>query len=403
MARRAMLPRSAILLLVALLLIGSAGCSNAPIEAKWADVSLYGSPPQIMFVYNDQVRLIDPVDGSPSELLDAEGEVRLDDQGNPRVWSLAQPGSARVTFYTRPIERPNGELFLAAYENKLFEVDGPSARWTNEAGYAIDGHVVATPLLNEDLLYVPLAETRMVALDSDSLDLQWTVQTERGVWATPLLNEGVLYVPSMDHNLYAVDADSGAELWRLDLGGAVASTPVLVGDVLYVTSFGRKLFKIDLSSEISAEHASDRIIAEYLLREWVWSAPAIVGDEIYVADLAGWVYALRDRGSSFELIWERQVSQRGIRPTPLVSDDKVVVAGRDQFVYWIDRATGEAIPEIPPRELRGAILSDLLLLDPAEIDGIGEPFVVVSTLAREQLLYAFTLDDGERKWQYPAS
>ncbi len=389
MYNRAKMSRACTLLAAVGVIAVSAGCAGLPLEASWPDVSLFGTPPQIMYVYADQARLIDPVDGSTSELRDSQGDVRLDDAGNPRTWAVQQPASGAVTFYTRPIALDEDTLYLTAYENKLFEIDPVSSRIANDSGVALPGHVVATPLLGANLLYVPLSETNLVALDSETFDTSWTHSTERGVWATPLLHEGVLYVPSMDHILYALDADTGEERWRLDLEGAVASTPVIANNHLYVGSFGRKLFKIGLDGVIVASIATT---------EWIWGAPLVIDDEVYVADLGGWVYALLDQGDSFETVWSRQVATRGIRPTPLVTEDSVIVGSRDKFVYWVSRTTGD---EQVKRELRGDVLSELLLLQPDQIGGIDEAYVVVSTLAREELLVAFTLDDGERKWVYP--
>ncbi len=376
-------------LVLALLLVG-VGCSGLPLEASWASVSLYGDTNQIMFAYANQVSLIDPIDGSPSELRDSDGDVRLDDQGNARTWRVQVEGGTATTFYTRPVQADAETLLLTAHEHRILEVDAASARILNGEGTDIAKRVVASPVLNGNLLYVPFSDTTLAALDKDTLDPVWTLSTERGVWASPLLleAEGLLVVPSMDHFLYAVNPETGAEIWRLDLGGAVASTPVFANGYLYVGSFGRKLFKISLNGEIMYEFAT---------KEWLWGPPAVLENQIYVADLGGYVYALTDTGQSFTELWSRQVAQRGIRPTPLVLEDTLVVGSRDRFVYWISRETGE---EQVKREMRGEVLADLLLLDPSQLPSLSEPMVVVSTLAREELLVAFTLDDGERRWVY---
>ena len=170
MYNRAKMSRACTLLAAVGVIAVSAGCAGLPLEASWPDVSLFGTPPQIMYVYADQARLIDPVDGSTSELRDSQGDVRLDDAGNPRTWAVQQPASGAVTFYTRPIALDEDTLYLTAYENKLFEIDPVSSRIANDSGVALPGHVVATPLLGANLLYVPLSETNLVALDSETFD-----------------------------------------------------------------------------------------------------------------------------------------------------------------------------------------------------------------------------------------
>lgn len=387
MSNRASFARKWGLIFVTAFLLVSAGCAGLPLEASWGSVSLVGDPAQISFAYADRLVYIDPVDGSRSELRDSDGAIRLDESGNPRSW-IVQSANPHATFYTEPIPLEGNTVLVTAYEKLLFEVDSAAARVLNPAGVTLPGHVVATPVVNGNLLYVPLSETNLVALDTENnYQTVWTFNTERGNWASPLLLNDVLYVPSMDHNLYALNPTTGEQLWALDLGGAVASTPVFANDHLYVGSFARKVFKISLDGSI---------VAEYTTNEWVWGAPSVVEDQVYVSDLGGYVYSLRDEGSEFTAVWSRQVAQRGIRATPLVTEDALVVGSRDRFVYWISRETGE---ELVRREMKGEILADLLLVEPTEGLSI-EPMVVVSTLAREELLVAFTLDDGERRWVY---
>ena len=43
---------------------------------------------------------------------------------------------------------------------------------------------------------------------------------------------------------------------------------------------------------------------------------------------------------------------------------------------------------------------NMLLLEPSDSIPVGEPMVVVSTMAHEELVIAFALDNGERLWAY---
>ncbi|MCK6577199.1 MAG: PQQ-binding-like beta-propeller repeat protein [Anaerolineae bacterium] len=387
MFSRAWIARSRWVVLVGLLLALAVGCTSLPLEASWASVTLLGNPAQVLVAYADRMVMVDPVDGSVAELRDADGNVRLDEQGNPRTWIVTN-SSPKYTFYTRPIEMQEDTLLVAAYESRLLEVDTITARVLNSEGHVLAGHSIASPLQNGSLLYVPLSSNSLDALNLETFETVWSFKTERGVWATPLLHEGVLYVPSMDHTLYALNPTTGEEIWRLDLGGAIAATPVVANGHLYIGSFAKKVFKVSLEGSI---------VAQYETSEWIWGAPAVVEDQVYVADLAGYVYALRDTGDAFSEIWSRQVALRGIRATPLVTDDYVIVGSRDHNVYWVSRESGE---EVNKREMRGEVLADLLLLQPGDGTETREPLVVVSTLAREELLVAFTLVNGERRWVY---
>ncbi len=370
---------------VALLL---ASCASLPLDSSWGDISLVGDSPQILFSFSDRIVLVDPTDGSLSELRDANGDVRVDDEGNARRWTVQQTNGTPFHFYTRPVQVDDETLVTTSYEEKLFQIDLAAARVLNPEGIALPGHVVGNPLLTETLLYVPISDGALLALNRSDLSQAWKFESvkNKGFWSQPLLVDGTLYVSSMDHNLYALDAETGTEKWRLDLEGAVGATPTYVDGTLYVGSYGRKLFKISTDGSI---------LVQFATTGWVWGAPAVVDGTVYVSDLDGYVYALRDAGTSFEPVWSRKVAGGAIRMTPLVTGDTVIVGSRDHFVYWISRETGE---ETFKREMRGEVLSDILLIEPN--DTIRDPMIIVSTIAHEEQLVAFSLDKGERRWAY---
>jgi outer membrane protein assembly factor BamB len=95
-------------------------------------------------------------------------------------------------------------------------------------------------------------------------------------------------------------------------------------------------------------------------------------------------------------IWKTQATNAGIRPSPLVTDDFVVVAARNGQVVWLTRETGAV--EFS-EDVGSEILSDIVLIEPGETLEI-EPRVVVSTVSTSRLLVAFNLSDGVQLWTY---
>lgn len=369
----------------------AASCVGLPLDSSWSDVSLIGSAPNIMLAFGDKIVQVDPVDGSQINLFDANGNVRVNDEGKPRPWMVQLSNGLATHFYTRPLLLDDAKLLVADYDKKLLEIDPARAEIIDAAGTPLPGHVVGNPLLTDTMLYVPISDGGLIALNRADLSEQWYFNgnDDKGVWSQPLLIDGTLYLSSMDHFLFALDAATGAEIWRLDLEGAIAATPTYANDALYVGSFAHKLFKVSLDGSI---------IAQFATSDWVWGAPAVVDDRVYVSDLGGHIYALRDSGSSLDEIWSRKVANGAIRMTPLVVGDTIVVGSRDHNVYWIDSATGE---QNLKQETRGEILSDILLIEPN--DTIREQTLIVSTLAQEELLVAYSLETGDRRWVYPHS
>jgi outer membrane protein assembly factor BamB len=376
------------LLFIVLILVG---CAPLPLDPSWAAVSVLADTGNLLVAYSDRITLLDPIDGSVVELRDANGDVVLEN-GTPRSWDVRTTANPATQYYSTPIDMGENVLLVPTFSRRFYEVDALSARVLNPDGQLMNAdtltsHIVGDVLATDDVIYVGLSEGDVVALDRENLREIWKFDTEQGVWATPILNEGVLYVSSMDHNLYALNADNGAELWRVDLGGAVVAPPVLHDSHVYVGSFSRNMYKVSLDGEI---------VDQYATNDWVWGGVNITDTTLYVGDAAGWLYALDISDGNFTSLWQRQVAQRGIRGTPLVTDDTIVVGARDRRVYWLDRGTGA---QQVMQEMRGDVLASPMLLSEEDGVDLNSPIILVSTMAREELLVAYTLD-GSRRWVY---
>lgn len=381
--------RLAFLVLLAALVIGA--CVPIRMEARWPSVSVVGPEKNLALSYHDRLVLINPRDGQPVRLRNADGEVRLDEQGNPRIWEFTVPdgGGQPMQFYTAPVLTPDNQLLVATYHNKLFEIDLITARPVSTSGVDLPGAVLSNPVLNGDTLMMGLAEADMLAVNSGRFTAeQWRIDTTRGVWANPLLVDDVLYFGTLDHYLIAVDTNTGSELWRLNLGGAVMGQPAYLDGHLFVGSFARKIFDISTDGQI---------VAEYATSDWVWSSPVIVDGILYATDESGTVYALRPGRNGFEEVWRAQPSDRSITGRPVVWNEYVIVGARDRKVYWLNRSNGSTFFF---RDVADEVLTDLLLLEPDESVDIPEPYVIVSTITNGELLVAFTAQNGERVWTY---
>lgn len=379
-----------------LLVLAAAGCGPAPLGISWAGLSTFGDAQNILVAFNDRLVMIDPVDGKPVKLLNPSGEVRLDNEGKPRLWEVrAQNGPNQ--FFASPIPLDADTLLVATYNQVLHTIDVPTARIENPEGTPVSGttgHLVADLVGDDRLIFAGLSTKNVVALDRENFRVQWTSPTGHGVWSKPLLQDSVLYFASLDHYLYAVSAQTGDLLWKLDLEGAAPSAPTYYAGRLFIGSFGRKVFEISTSGEV---------LNTYDTLDWVWGAPTVVDDILYVGDLVGNVYAL-DTTRNLAEVWKQQVAASAIRPSPVVYGDAVVVASRDQKVYWLKRSDGSPIMDVEGRplvrEMQAPIFSDMLVIEPSETVKVSEPILVVSTLSPGQLLVAYTLSEARFLWAY---
>ena len=388
-----------------------AACGPAPLGIDWAAITTVGEEQNILVANGSHLVMVSPVDGQPIRLRNADGEPLLDDEGNPRIWEVKSSDAENAQFYSAPVAVNDSTLLVAAYNNRIYQVNIPRARVENPSGDPVrnngNTHIVADPLLSNDLLYVGLAAHDMVALNREDLSERWSVNTGHGVWSKPRLVDGALYFTSLDHFLYAVDAETGDELWRLDLQGTATDAPVYLpaaedGGVghLFIGSFARKIYDISTDGEI---------LNEYTTHGWVWNSPTLMDGILYAADLEGWVYALDAQDGLSEVWTPHQLAPSAIRPSPVVFGDTVVVATRDGHLHWLNRDNGAYLTDTADdgsfvnrvRALKGQVFSDVLLIESSDAVALDSPIVVVSTMAPEEILVAFNANTGERLWSYP--
>lgn len=385
-----LLRRAALLGALVLVALVVSSCSGGRIEASWGSLSMSSDSTEIVFAYYDRLVKIDPISGRPVQLRDSAGNVRLDDQGNPRTWVVTAPEvPAQTQFYTAPVVLNDDTMLVASYAGALFEIENRTARVSNSAGVPLGGQVVANPVIENDSLFVPYSQANMQALAMNGFAPEWTFRTQHGIYGQPLFVDGALIVGSLDHNVYSLDPATGEQIWATDMSGAVTSTPAYGNNALYVGSFGNRMFKLGLDGQILG--TLDAV-------NWIWGTPAVADDMVYFGDVAGNLYAARDTGSSFEMVWgPLPIATNAIIATPLVNGDTLIVGSRDRHVYWVDRATGAVIQT---RETKGEVLGNMLLLEPGDNLPLNQPIVVVSTMANEELVIAFSLENGERLWAY---
>lgn len=371
------------------IVVFASACAPIRIGTSWPSVSTIGEDQTLVVAFNHEIIQVDPTTGLAVELVDADGNPRLDDQGNPRPWRVDGNELEGANFFTAPIPTEDASaLLFPATTGFLYEFSLATARVADSDGHAIHGGVIADVAMDENYYYVSFITGGLAAVDRETFEEEWFFETDEGVWSTPVLSEGVLYVGSLNHHLYAIDARTGDELWQADLNGGIASTPLLYNNRLYVGSFARTIFEISIDGEI---------LNEYATANWVWSTPVIYNDVLFVGDLSGAVYAL-DVTDDLAEVWRFDTGTLGIRAQPVVTDTHVIVATRDGIVFWLDRITGE---ELFTRQVDGEVLSNMVVISPTDTLNI-DPMVVISTVNPGALLAAYRLDTGQSLWTYPS-
>jgi len=303
----------------------------------------------------------------------------VDLQRGTEKWRFPQEAD-KVTFFAAPVLTENDQLVIGGYDNILYSLDPQSGaqRWTFET--AENKYIGAAATVDERII-APNSDN-LVYTVNDTGVLKWQYETEHDLWGTPVIGDDIVYVPSMDHHVYAFHVESGNLIWvSKELSGAVAGNPALsVEGVLYVGTFGNELIALDTTD--------GSILWRFEASNWVWNGPALEDDTLYFGDLSGTLYALdAENGAPIWQVQPDTSEQPAISDSPLIVEDTLYFVNEGGSLYAIARDTGttRAFQSVEAR----------LYTSPVVADGT----ILISTVNSDAILYAFDLDLVP-KWQF---
>jgi outer membrane protein assembly factor BamB len=374
-------------LLLAILTLSA--CGGPPPANSWPGMTLSGDTAYV--AYNQFVHAIDLV-------------------GHRQLWQFAAISptwtgtSADDTYYGEPVLLPDGSVLVGGYSQGRIYALTPMTntekwRYAPDPGNLVDGielvkrpngNIVAGVTLGGDLAYAGLTNGTLVAVDPASGHERWIFKTEdqNGFWSRPVYDGGMLYVTSLGHKLYVFDAAKGAPpLWDFDAGAPVAGDVAIAQGAALFGTFDSRVLAVDTQTHaLRWQHAVD---------QWVWGAPQVSGDTVYVATLGGTLYALSLQDGSE--LWHQTLGAPGavppqVRASLLVTPERIYAAARDGNLYALERATG-AIAWGPVLIAPNAqLLSQPLLWQSDKI--------VVAPTGVDALLSVRSTADGSDVWSF---
>lgn len=100
------------------------------------------------------------------------------------------------------------------------------------------------PTIEGDVLYVPVADARVLALDLTTGAMKWE-RRFRGAPSEIAALAGRVYVGSEDRYFYCLDAVDGSDEWRHRTGAAVIGRPVVDAERVYVAAMDNQIHGYD--------------------------------------------------------------------------------------------------------------------------------------------------------------
>jgi eukaryotic-like serine/threonine-protein kinase len=283
-------------------------------------------------------------------------------ENGQEIWRYPERGQANKTFFADPILSEDGsQLLVASYDNVLYSIN-PHTGLENWPYDRSQDHLIASPLVHNNIIYAPSSDQHLYALDENRATL-WTFRTGAALWAQPAYSAvcGCILLTSMDHNIYALNPETGDLRWQQDLGGSVVGTPTISDDgaSIYIGSFGGGMFSLNARTGAVDWNTQTE--------GWIWAGPALYDGRLFFGDLDGNLYSLN--ASRGNILW--QVTPDGpIAGTPLVTEDGLFIGTENGTVVgfahngsslWTQNIGGKIYTS-------PAIAGDVILVAPIETD-----------------------------------
>lgn len=186
-----------------------------------------------------------------------------------------------------------GDLVIFGGDNGVLtarRIDDGSLAWTFavEENSTWGNSLPYSAAYGGGVIYATCWNRRCYAVDAATGALRWASELtiKRPALTAPVLSHDALYFCARDRHVYCLDADTGQRRWFRQFSRSAEVAPLLAGDALFVAVGDRYIYRLDPSS--------GDLVGEALLRTtgkvdapWIWD-----GQRIYLADRAGFVYAL---------------------------------------------------------------------------------------------------------------
>lgn len=207
----------------------------------------------------------------------ANGIVYVGSTGSYCYALHALDGRLRLRYQTRysvfasPVVI-DSTVYLITDNGNLFAIDGTAQNWPLEhemspywlqlyvfglplpipmppppSGYLWGlrlGASSSTPAVRGGTLYAG-AENKLIALDLESRQKRWEIETEGAIRSSPAVVDSTIYFGNEKGKLYAVDTATGEKIWEITLGDKITSSPAVVDGVLYIGSHDGNLYAIE--------------------------------------------------------------------------------------------------------------------------------------------------------------
>ncbi len=317
-----------------------------------------------------------------------------------------------ITVSSLPAAQGNWPMFHGNVNRDGATTAGGGSLLTQAWTYCTGAIVFASPVVQNNILYIASTNDTITALALPAGKPLWQIQAEAGFYSSPVIQDGTLYAATNTGSIYAIDAHYGFVHWRVPLdvpGARLWSSPAVADGLLLIGAASTLSEHPKIAGQVLAFDAQTGKLRWRAYVEGsgisgggVWSSPAvdIANNIVYVGtgDPDDGVEALDLQ--SGKLLWHwrsvvQDVADTDVGSGPLLFRDakgqvRVVVGGKNGFLYCLDGATGT--------QLWQTHIADHIYSSPAYANGTLYAVGVLS--GHQSMSVALDAQTGHVRWQH---
>jgi outer membrane protein assembly factor BamB len=282
--------------------------------------------------------------------------------------------------------------------------------------------VKSSPAIDEAIVYIGSSDGNVYAIDLKTGEQVWSYKTDGAVEATACVVDDLVFIGSSDSFLYALDKVTGELKWKSETGGQI------LGSANRIDSEESEALRIIVGSYDSRLYclnsADGKVVWIYETDNYVNGTPAVENERIAFGGCDGMIHIVsagdgssikRIDGGTYiagssailegkvyvgnyentfmkadiikgEIVWKYTGSDTGYYSSPSVSNDVVVVGGRDNRIHCVDAGSGKKKWTF---QTLGEVDSSPIICSEKVIVGSGDG-----------RLYMLRLSDGSKLWSF---
>ena len=237
----------------------------------------------------------------------------------------------------------DGTVYIGALDGILYAIDAETGekRWM----YQTNSSIKASPAIHDRVVYFGDGDGVFHAVDINTHEMKWQFQTEGEIISSANFAGDRVLFGSYDGFLYCLNRKNGELVWKFETEGYVHGTPGVwtepasgSGDAknfAIVTGCDSYLRVINIDDGIQTQQVE--------LGAYVAASPAISQNRVYCGTYGTEILGVAlDTG---EIAWRYRHPKRQFPffASAALTEDAVIIGGRDKMVHALSRETGEPI------------------------------------------------------------